>query len=95
MNVENIVGLLVYLHSTPFFLKIGAMFIQETINEFGTDHIYNADTFNEMRPALNTTEYISNAGDAVYKGMVAGDSQAVWLMMSKREEREADSVPKF
>lgn len=64
----------------PLFDKIGSMFIQETIEEYGTDHIYNADTFNEMRPANNTSTYLANAGNAVYRGMVQGDAQAVWLM---------------
>ncbi|XP_012942154.1 alpha-N-acetylglucosaminidase isoform X2 [Aplysia californica] len=64
----------------PLFQKIGGLFIQETIDEYGTDHIYNADTFNEMLPASNSSEYIAKAGRAVYHGMIAGDNKAVWLM---------------
>ena len=33
------------------FQEIGAAFIREYTTEFGTDHFYNCDTFNEMDPA--------------------------------------------
>ena len=33
------------------FQEIGATFIREYTLEFGTDHFYNCDTFNEMDPA--------------------------------------------
>lgn len=48
--------------------------------EFGTDHIYNADTFNEMTPRSSDPSYLSSASKAVYEGMVAGDPDAIWLM---------------
>ncbi|XP_012942157.1 alpha-N-acetylglucosaminidase, partial [Aplysia californica] len=64
----------------PLFKKIGGLFIKETINEFGTAHLYNADTFNEMTPASNSSEYLSRAGRAVFQGMLAGDEKAVWVM---------------
>ncbi|XP_035699107.1 alpha-N-acetylglucosaminidase-like [Branchiostoma floridae] len=65
----------------PLFSHIGGMFITEMIKEFnGTNHIYNADTFNEMRPQSSEPNYLSKAGAAVYAGMLAGDPQAIWLM---------------
>ncbi|XP_059151841.1 alpha-N-acetylglucosaminidase-like isoform X1 [Physella acuta] len=64
----------------PLFNKISKAFIEAQTNEFGTDHIYNADTFNEMTPTSSDPTYISNAGKAVYYGMLAGDPQAIWLM---------------
>jgi len=64
----------------PLFDKIGSEYIRETIYEYGSDHIYNTDTFNEMSPASNTSTYLANAGRAVYRGMVQGDPQAIWLM---------------
>ncbi|XP_059151903.1 LOW QUALITY PROTEIN: alpha-N-acetylglucosaminidase-like [Physella acuta] len=64
----------------PLFTNISKAFIEAQANEFGTDHIYNADTFNEMTPTSSDPTYISNAGKAVYYGMLAGDPQAVWLM---------------
>lgn len=62
------------------FQKIGGFFIKALISEFGTDHIYNADTFNEMTPRSNDTSYLSGASKAVYEGMLAGDPNATWLM---------------
>ncbi|XP_066297889.1 alpha-N-acetylglucosaminidase-like [Branchiostoma lanceolatum] len=65
----------------PLFSHIGGMFISEMIKEFnGTNHIYNADTFNEMRPKSSDPSYLTKSGAAVFAGMLAGDPQAIWLM---------------
>lgn len=66
--------------SDPLFKQIGRAFIREYIAEFGTNHIYNADTFNEMTPRSSDPSYLSNASKAVYEGMLAGDPDAIWLM---------------
>ena len=55
-------------------------FLLETRQEFGTDHFYNCDTFNEMTPKSNSTEYLSGAGKSVYEGMSKADPDAVWVM---------------
>ena len=47
---------------------------------FGTDHLYNCDTFNEMTPKSNSAEYLSAAGKSVYEGMAKADPDAVWVM---------------
>ena len=88
----------------PMFVKIGTAFINEYTKEFGTDHIYNCDTFNEMTPSSNTTQYLSSAGKAVFDAMATADPAAVWLMQGwlflegfwKNEQVEAlvTSVPK-
>lgn len=36
--------------SDPLFVRIGSAFIREYAAEFGTDHFYNTDLFNEMTP---------------------------------------------
>ncbi|RUS83854.1 hypothetical protein EGW08_008395 [Elysia chlorotica] len=64
----------------PLFQTFGKTFIQMQTEEYGTNHIYNADTFNEMRPASSDPAYIAQAGKYVYTAMTAGDSQAIWLM---------------
>ncbi|XP_042869307.1 alpha-N-acetylglucosaminidase-like isoform X3 [Penaeus japonicus] len=64
----------------PLFLKIGSAFIQEIISEFGTDHIYNCDTFNEMKPASNDPAYLKGVGAAIYGGMAQADPGAIWVM---------------
>ena len=33
---------------SPIFTEIGSAFIKELIAQYGTDHLYNADTFNEV-----------------------------------------------
>lgn len=48
--------------------------------EFGIDHVYNADTFNEMTPISNSTQYLATAGRKVYEAMNTADPKAVWLM---------------
>uniref|UniRef100_A0A2C9K9Q2 Alpha-N-acetylglucosaminidase n=1 Tax=Biomphalaria glabrata TaxID=6526 RepID=A0A2C9K9Q2_BIOGL len=73
-------GLYLLDFQDPLFLKIGQAFIEAQTNEFGTDHIYNTDTFNEMKPASSDPSYIRAAGQTVFNGMVAADPQAVWLM---------------
>eukprot|EP00118_Oscarella_pearsei_P003618 m.15082 g.15082 ORF g.15082 m.15082 type:complete len:759 (+) comp26171_c0_seq1:20-2296(+) len=64
----------------PLFQKIGSLFIKTLISEFGTNHIYSADTFNEMTPPSNAPAYLAKSSQGVYQGMVGGDSEAVWLM---------------
>ncbi|KAL8566784.1 hypothetical protein ACOMHN_005735 [Nucella lapillus] len=64
----------------PLFETLGSKFIQLMESEFGVDHIYNADTFNEMTPRSNSTEYLASAGRAVFNAMKKADPDAVWLM---------------
>ncbi|KAL3869459.1 hypothetical protein ACJMK2_042140 [Sinanodonta woodiana] len=66
--------------SDPLFQKIGTMFIQEMEAEFGLDHVYNADSFNELTPKSSDPEYIRSSGKAIYDAMLQADPQAIWLM---------------
>ena len=49
------------------FHRIGTTFIREYIKEFGTDHLYNCDTFNEMDPPSKDPSYIQKTGEAIFK----------------------------
>jgi len=65
------------------FREIGAAFIREYTNEFGTDHLYLADVFNEMTPQVSEKtklEDLEAAGRAVYDAIAAGDPNGVWVM---------------
>ncbi|XP_029429873.1 alpha-N-acetylglucosaminidase [Rhinatrema bivittatum] len=62
------------------FQVIGALFMKELTREFGTDHIYNADTFNEMCPTSSDPTYLSGISAAIYKSMTAVDPDAIWLL---------------
>lgn len=64
----------------PLFQVIGRKFIEEQTKTFGTDHLYGADTFNEMYPPSSDPSYLAESSNAVYKSMAAADPQAVWIM---------------
>ncbi|EFN75548.1 Alpha-N-acetylglucosaminidase [Harpegnathos saltator] len=64
----------------PLFQTIGEKFLRMYINEFGTDHIYNCDTFNENEPGNSELAYLSNVGRSVFQAMSTVDPQAIWLM---------------
>lgn len=65
----------------PLFVEIGKAFIEQQQKEYGrTSHVYNCDTFDENTPPVDEVEYISSLGAAIFGGMWAGDSNAVWLM---------------
>ena len=64
----------------PLFTEIGSAFIEEQIKYFGTGHVYQADSFNEMDPPTNSTEYLNAASKYVYDSISAVDDDAVWLM---------------
>lgn len=40
--------------------------------QFGTDHIYNTDTFNEMTPPSSDPAYLSAVSRSVFASMTAG-----------------------
>ncbi|KAJ8301051.1 hypothetical protein KUTeg_022570 [Tegillarca granosa] len=65
----------------PLFLKIGSAVIQEMINEFGTDHVYSIDSFNENDPTESSYEYIEEAGRRTFEAMDLGDPKGIWIMM--------------
>ncbi|XP_010967292.2 alpha-N-acetylglucosaminidase [Camelus ferus] len=63
----------------PLFPIVGSLFLRELTKEFGTDHIYGADTFNEMQPPSSEPSYLAAATAAVYQAMITVDPDAVWL----------------
>lgn len=56
----------------PLFPIVGSLFLRELTKEFGTDHIYGADTFNEMQPPSSEPSYLAAATAAVYRAMTTG-----------------------
>lgn len=68
----------------PLFQRIGALFLTQVIKEFGTDHIYNTDTFNEMAPASSDPAYLASISRAVFNTMTSGSYAIVtpfWLVL--------------
>lgn len=66
----------------PLFSRIGETFIQEMIKEYGTDHFYAIDPFNEMEPKNGDLVYLKNMGRTIFEGMNSADHKSTWLLMS-------------
>jgi alpha-N-acetylglucosaminidase len=64
----------------PMFKKIGKALVDEQTREFGTDHLYAADTFIEMTPPSSDPAFLAAMGRAVHGSMLASDPRAVWVM---------------
>jgi alpha-N-acetylglucosaminidase len=62
------------------FETIGKKFIEVQTREYGTDHLYSADTFNENTPPSDDSAYLSAISGKVYASMSHADAQAVWVM---------------
>lgn len=68
----------------PLFQRIGALFLTQVIKEFGTDHIYNTDTFNEMVPASSDPTYLASISRAVFSTMTSGNYAIVTTFCSNK-----------
>jgi alpha-N-acetylglucosaminidase len=64
----------------PMFETIGKKYIEEQTKEFGTDHLYSADTFNENVPPTNDSTYLDGMSKKVFNSMAAADPKAIWVM---------------
>lgn len=62
------------------FIKIGTKYLQEMKAQFGTDHMYNADSFNENLPPSGDVEYLRNASQGIYQAMSTLDPHAIWVL---------------
>jgi hypothetical protein len=68
----------------PLFAAIGAAYIRTLRAHLGWDSasFYIADTFNEMKPASSSPEYLSGVSASVFAGMTAADPHATWVMQA-------------
>ena len=64
----------------PLFNRIGTAFVEEQTRQFGTDHLYAADTFIEMSPPSDDPAFLADMGRAVYDAMATADPEATWVM---------------
>ena len=62
------------------FMELGMIYYQMLIDEFGTDHIYNCDTYNEMDPDSTNLTYLTDINKIIFQTMNAVDEDAVFLM---------------
>eukprot|EP01060_Flectonema_neradi_P039272 TRINITY_DN857_c3_g1_i1.p1 TRINITY_DN857_c3_g1~~TRINITY_DN857_c3_g1_i1.p1 ORF type:complete len:723 (+),score=163.84 TRINITY_DN857_c3_g1_i1:77-2245(+) len=74
-------GRVFYLDNTdPMFVKIGNKFIELQASIYGTDHLYNADQYNEMTPPSTDLGFLKGASEAMYNSMIQADPKAIWVM---------------
>ena len=64
----------------PLFVNLGKQYYQTLVAEFGTDHYYSADAFNEMDPTSTDVNFLASTNEKIYAAMVSVDTQAVYLM---------------
>lgn len=70
---------------SPFFVKIGKMFVEEWEKEFGENKYYLSDSFNEMDVPLEKNdlrekcELLAHYGETIYESIAAGNPDAVWV----------------
>jgi alpha-N-acetylglucosaminidase len=64
----------------PLFQRIGTLFIRKQTELFGTDHLYAADSFNEINPPTDDSTFLAGMGRTVYESMHAADPDAVWVL---------------
>ncbi|MCX2473778.1 alpha-N-acetylglucosaminidase [Pedobacter sp. MC2016-05] len=66
----------------PLFKQIQRAFLTEQTKQFGSDHIYGADPFNEVTPPSWEPKYLASAADVIYSSMKEVDPSAEWLQMT-------------
>ena len=66
--------------SDPMFEQIGKKYIDAQTKEFGTDHFYSSDTFNENTPPTNDSTFLSDVSKKTFQSMTAADPKAIWVM---------------
>ena len=64
----------------PLFRDVGTAFIRQLSLDFGTDHYYIADSFNENTPLSNTADHLQAVGRATLGAMRDADPKAVWVV---------------
>lgn len=66
----------------PLFTSFGRDFLKEEKKLFGAHGLYAADPFHESMPPVNTPEYLSAVGQAIYELFKEFDSSAKWAMQA-------------
>lgn len=65
----------------PLFNQIQEAFLKEQTKEFGTDHIYGTDPFNEVTPPSWDPQYLADVSKHIYESLTKVDAKAEWLQM--------------
>lgn len=66
----------------PLFSVFGRDFLEEEKKLFGTNGFYAADPFHESRPPVDTPEYLTAVGKAIYKLIKDFEPSSKWVMQA-------------
>ena len=64
------------------FFSIQKAFLEEQTRQFGTDHLYGADPFVEIKPPSWDLDYLTKLSASIYESMTETDPEAEWLQMA-------------
>ena len=66
----------------PLFMDLGKKFYQMLIAEYGSDHMFSVDTYNEFHPSSHDPTFLAATNKAIYDAMAAVDSEAIYVIQS-------------
>lgn len=66
----------------PLFKKVGKMFLREITVGSGTDNVYTADPFNEIKIQTWSTWLVQETAKSIFSTMTEVDDKAVWLVQN-------------
>ena len=66
----------------PLFVELGVKFYRMLIAEYGNDHLFSVDTYNEFHPSSHDPSYLAATNRAIFDAMAAVDSEAIYVMQS-------------
>ena len=64
----------------PLFVTLGKKYYELIIEEYGTDHVFNMDTYNEMNPSNTDLDFLADTNEAIYVAMSSVDPDGIFLM---------------
>ena len=64
----------------PLFFSLGKQYYDLLISEYGSDHVFNADTYNEMDPSDTSYDFLAETNYQIYRVMETADAEAIFLM---------------
>ena len=66
----------------PLFAELSAKFYRMLIAEYGSDHLFDVDTYNEFHPSSHDPSYLVATSRAIYDAMAAVDVEAIYVIQS-------------
>lgn len=64
----------------PLFQEIGRKFLLRVTQQYGGNHIYFADPFNEVQPRRADANYLRDVSTSIYEAMKSVDPKSIWLL---------------